>query len=158
MGKEVEGVPRHPGVAPGSDGESSGFGPWLRHQRELRGISLPELALRTKLQTERVRAIEGGDALAADGQGRAMARALAAGIGADPQVAVLLLGPAAARDCPGRRRRLTFRGLRPASLLAGAALLAWLLAELMLGQNVAGDLSGVVYRPDYVKRLVGEPP
>ncbi len=158
MGKEVEGVPRHPGVDPGSDEESSGFGPWLRHQRELRGVSLPELALRTKLRTERVCAIEQGEALSADGQGRALARTLAVAIGADPQVAVLLLGPPRGRGRPQRRLQFGFRGLRPASLLAAAALLAWLLVELMLGRNVAGDLSGVVYRPDYVKRLVGEPP
>lgn len=158
MGKEVQGVSRDPGVAPGADEESSGFGPWLRHQRELRGVSSAELALRTKLGIARVSAIEEGAELPADGQGRALARALADAIGADPQVAVLLLGPPEGRARNGSRRVLGFRGLRPATFVVAAALLAWLLSELMLGTNLAGDLTGVVYRPDYVERLVGDQP
>ncbi len=171
MGQEVKGVPLRSGVSAGVSGapsaacpdEPASFGPWLRQQRELRGISRAWLAARIKLSHERVRAIE-ERGLAADGRGRATARALAGAIGADPEAAVALLGARAPGVVAAPRARLGPRlPLRALAVLLLAVLGLWLLAELLLrpaGTAVTAETDErgrVVYRPDYVKRLLGNP-
>ena len=156
MGQEVEGVPRRTGVAAGG-AEIESFGLWLRQQRELRGISRAWLAARIKLSHERVQAIE-ERGLLPDGRGRATARALAGVIGADPEEAVALLGARGPGTAPLARARLGLRlPLRSLSLLLAALLGGWLLAELLLRGADTDEGARVVYRPDYVKRLLGDP-
>jgi hypothetical protein len=137
------------------------FGPWYRRQRELRGISVFYVAARTKLSPERVREIESSSAtLETDGLGRATARTLALAIGADPNEAASLLG----------ERRRTARGTRGApgfwlhgfawtwgrriglSLALGAGL--WLLGLWLSGVVAPDGAPTLVYKPDYVEKLL----
>jgi transcriptional regulator with XRE-family HTH domain len=160
VGQEVEGVPRRPAVgaaaAPGP-AEPDSFGPWLRQQRELRGISQGWLAARIKLSHARVQAIE-ERGLASDGQGRAAARALAGAIGADPEAAVALLGARRPGATAPIRTRLGLRlPVRALAVLLGVVLGVWLLAELLLLRAQTDGEARVVYRPDYVERLLGDP-
>lgn len=137
--------------------EPGSFGPWLRQQRELRGISRAWLAARIKLSHERVHAIE-ERGLASDGRGRATARALAGAIGADPEAAVALLGARGPGVAAAPRARLgPHLPLRALAVLLVAVLGLWLLAELLLRPAETDEAAAVVYRPDYVKRLLGSP-
>ena len=154
MGKEVEGVPGAARVA----ALDPGFGPWLRQQRELRRIPLGYVAARTRIPRDRLERIEGGrERLGRDGQGRSTARLLALTIGADPDEASCLLTE------PERRGRIgsALSGLpwlRWGLLgAAGAASLAlfWVLADRVLSSEASHEARPeVVYRPDYVDRLL----
>ncbi len=158
MGTQVERLPE--GAAVAAAPEAIVFGHWYRRQRELRGISIFYVAARTKLTPERVREIEdSGQTLETDGLGRATARALALAIGADPNEAASLLGER--RTVRGARsgRWAWLRGIvwtfgRRAglALLIGAAL--WLLGLWLSGEFARGGAPTVVYKPDYVERLL----
>lgn len=164
MGAEVKGVP---GRAPVAGPENAGpvaaqesFGPWFRRQREVRAISVFFVAARTKLSPERVRALEAGaEQLGRGGHERATARALACAIGADPEEAVARLG-AASRGAPRPHREGDWRPhplarwTRPAvaALLIASGL--WLLAEFLLRSDPPNERPTLVYRPDYVHRLL----
>ena len=119
------------------------------------------MAARTKLGPARVREIEGAGALRPDGHGRATARVLALAIGADPDEAMRQLARAST-TAPGPRRP---RGLGPLArrasrlaLLLSSVLALWLLAQFLLRGEPYGESPDVVYRPDYVDRLLGDSP
>ena len=160
MGGKVERVPRRPRVVGAETPAADGFGRWIQQQRRLRGISLYFVAARTKLSPERVREIEEVPGqLTRDGHGRAIARTLARSIGADPDEAVRQLrrgDPAGRSPRPPRDwTRITRRGIQATLVLVvGAGL--WLLADSFLTSDPTGDAPDVVYRPDYVQRLLGD--
>ena len=128
----------------------------------MRGIPIATVSSRTQLAPDRVRALEqGADLLGADGRGRAMARALALAIGADPGEAVYRLGDGggAPRSRPARASavRLPLGGRALAAVLV-AGLGAWLVARLVLTGGASDRIPDVVYRPDYVERLLIDEP
>ena len=161
MGSQVEGVPQRPEVDAARRAQAHSFGVWLRRERELRGISVWFVAARTKLPPAQVRAIETGETpLLPDSSGRALARALASAIGADPEAAATRLGrPQAAGPKARSRTRLRAR-LSPLRLGAfvGVVLLTalgfWLLQRWIDAPGLAAQGPAPVYRPDYVGRLV----
>jgi cytoskeleton protein RodZ len=79
----------------------STFGAWLRQSRELRGLTLPEVATSTRLSERIVAALEADDFAALQDRAHALlvARACAVAIGLDPEDTALrleeALGPAA---------------------------------------------------------------
>jgi len=156
VGGEVAGVPLGPRV--GAE-DHDRFGYWFKKERELRSISLYYVAARTKLAPERVQKIESGSAaLSRDGHGRATARLLAKAIGADPDEAVRQLegrSPLRIHRARPDRSRSYRRGLSATVVLA-VALAAYLVANLVLSGDPPSEAPDVVFRPDYVERLVGE--
>lgn len=138
----------------------AGFGPWIKQQRELRSIPLGYVAARTRIPSDRLLRIESGlDLLGRDGQGRSTARLLALTIGADPEEASCLL-----EEPLGARRRGALLAqlpwLRWGMLGAGASLcllLMWVLANQLLSSEAPLEASPeVIYRPDYVERLLSD--
>lgn len=158
MGTQIERLPEGAAVAVAP--EALVFGHWYRRQRELRGISIFYVAARTKLTPERVREIEdSGATLETDGLGRSTARALAIAIGADPNEAASLLGERRAIRGTQGDRSAWLRGLvwalgRRAGLvlLLGAGL--WLLGLWLSGAIARDGAPAVVYKPDYVEKLL----
>ncbi len=134
------------------------FGRWFQQQRELRGISVWFVAARTKLSPERVREIEGVEgALARDGQGRSTARALARAIGADPQEAAAQLAGPSPRAARRWRPPWTDNWLRLGGALGialGLGLGAWWLDHWLQNVGTSQDSPPLVYRTDYVERLL----
>lgn len=156
MGGEVARVPG--GARVGGDAPDR-FGCWFRKERELRGISLYWVAARTKLSSERIAEIETGRVpLSRDGHGRATSRVLAQAIGADPDEAVRQLEGRTAlrvrRAKPDHSRRVR-RGLS-ATVVLVAALACYLVADLLLSGQSTNAAPDIIYRPDYVERLVGD--
>ena len=158
MGSQVERLPEGAAVAPATEG--SAFGHWYRRQRELRGISVFYVATRTKLTPERVREIEeSGTPLETDGLGRATARSLAHAIGADPDEAAALVGER--RTVRASRGRFSF-GLHGLALTwgrrAGVAIMLgvglWLLGLWLSGVRATDETPELVYKPNYVERLL----
>ncbi len=163
MGAQVGGLSRRVAVERDAASEcEEHFGRWFQQQRELRGISVWFVAARTKLSPERVRAIETDEAaLKADGHGRGTARALARAIGADPGEAMVWLARkptrSAARARARARVRLFFSPVRMGATLGlglGLGLGAWLLGSWLSSGESQRDAPPLVYRPDYVERLL----
>lgn len=98
-------------VPRGAGDALSAFGAWLRKSRELRGLTLAEVATATRLPERIVVALEAGDFAALQDRAYALlvARACATAIGLDPEDTALrleeALGPAA-EPRPARRFRL----------------------------------------------------
>jgi transcriptional regulator with XRE-family HTH domain len=133
------------------------IGRYLTSQRELRGISLDELAARTKIPRRNLERLESGafDAQP-DGFVRGFVRTVAEALGLDPNEAVMrLVGEPASGDEEARRRR------RLRAALLGVALAGVLLLVLGLGLRVAtrwivepaGGPPDHVYRRDAVRSL-----
>jgi hypothetical protein len=118
------------------------------------------VAARTKLPSERIEQIERTDLLARDGHGRATARALARAIGADPDEAVRqLTGPGASQRAPRRKLPSGLHNAVPRTVaLAVLCLVIWLAAEFGLYLASGEESPDVVYRPDYVERLLTDEP
>jgi hypothetical protein len=160
VGTEVQRVSRHPevtGASPPIHPDPAAFGPWLREQRQLRGLSRCFVSARTRIAPERIAAIERGAlALPDDAVGRGTVRQLASAIGADPLEALSRMGsgPESART-PTRVRGLRRFALLGGSLVALAATgaLVWAGAS-WVGQFAQATRSGIVYRPDYVDDLL----
>lgn len=173
MGTEVARLSGGPRVGPDSalwhtsseprarDAES--FGRWLARERRLRGISVEFVAARLKLNPERLAAIESDAApLEPDGHGRSIARSLALAIGADPQAAAAFFQC----DATGGRARTSARRVFTGAALGTA--LGGLVAVVSVGvyavwasrvESPIGPARAeqVVYRPDYVGQLLGDP-
>jgi len=158
VGGQVDRLPEGASVAPAP--EAIVFGHWYRRQRELRGISVFYVAARTKLTPERVREIEDArSTLDRDGLGRATARSLALAIGADPDEAASLLGER--RTVRGARGKHSFwlRGLawtwgRRVGALVALAVGLWLLGLWLSGVFAHDGAPTLVYKPDYVEKLL----
>jgi cytoskeletal protein RodZ len=159
VGAQVERVSRRTRVADGSSERAQDFGRWFQQQRELRGISIWFVAARTKLPPERIRAIElSGAGLKPDGHGRGTTRALARAIGADPEegVARLVRG---APGTAGRKRTRWIDSFRLVRSSMGMVLVlglgALLLGVWLRNAETPQESPPLVYRPDYVQRLLG---
>ncbi len=135
------------------------MGAWLRRQRELRGISLDELAAHTRIPRRSLERLEAGchDALA-DGFARGFVRTVSEALGLDPDQTLAL-----ARGEPGGGRRRSRLRLPPALIaaLGGLAVLALLLASRpQLGPvswlGGPDPTPGIVRRRDVVRELAVE--
>ncbi len=160
MGTEVQRISS--GAAVTDTDPAAEFGRWYRRQRELRGISVYFVAARTKLPPSRIQGIEdGGDPLGQDGHSRATARAISRAIGADPDEGVALLSKRRSkrrRKGAGLWRRQLLRWGRHASIGLILALLSWAVVSFLLNPPISSNHPDLVYRTDYVKRLLwGEP-
>ncbi len=132
MGKEVRGVPEDPTL--GSAGR------YLAGQRLLRGISLDDLAVLTKIPRRSLERLEAGafDHVA-DGFSRGFVRAVADALGLDPDEAVLRLlaeppDEDAAGALAGARRRFAM-GLGLAVALAVVFLGLWGARRVWVGSG-----------------------
>ena len=140
---------------PGSERES--IGSYLSSQRRLRGISLDELAERTRIPRRNLERLESGafDAQP-DGFVRGFVRTVAAELGLDAQEAVMrLTGEPLAPSEEWRRRRAAAAGVLGALALCGLLALGWALREATrwLALPAPGVESEWVYRRDAVREL-----
>ena len=180
MGEEVGGVPEAAPVDPersadslaeassqGSPqpGEASGgsIGRYLARQRELREISLDELARLTKIPRRSLERLEAGAFdHAPDGFARGFVRTVAEALGLDPAEAVMrLMNEPEEEDesgFPGARSgsapQLAILGLFAAGLLI-VVLLGWLLAGWLAAPSATAPRE-VVVREDPVRALAVE--
>jgi cytoskeletal protein RodZ len=152
MGQEVRGVSE---AAPLS--AEASIGRYLASQRRLRGISLEELATRTRIPLRSLERLEGGAFdRQADGFARSFVRTVADALGLDPDEAVtrLLREPTDADGesaAPRRLRRLAVAvGLALAVAGLGVGLWRWLASA---PEDGAPDRSEVVTRRDAVRDL-----
>jgi transcriptional regulator with XRE-family HTH domain len=159
MGKEVRGKLEAPALT--GDPERS-IGAYLARQRELRGISLDELAALTRIPRRSLERLESGVFdRAPDGFVRGFVRTVAVALGLDPDAAVmrLLSEPAVEADAGprvARRTGLTARwvAFACAGLLVVAAL-AWLVASRFVRSD-APRPSDAVMRRDPIRELARE--
>ena len=151
MGQEVRGVSEAASLSP-----TTSIGRYLAGQRRLRGISLDELATRTKIPKRSLERLEAGafDQVA-DGFSRSFVRTVADALGLDPDDAVmrLLSEPA---DAEGRPRLA--RSAWPALALLAVATAAlglglWRLAAGPPEPAADRDAPEVVTRRDAVRAL-----
>ncbi len=143
--------------------ERLSIGRYLAAQRKLRGISLDELAERTRIPRRNLERLEAG---AFDGQldgfVRGFVRTVAEALGLDPREAVMrLVGEPVASDEEWLwRRRMRIAAL--SAVLAVALLLAlgWALRATVRWIREPAPDSGQqrVYRRDAVRELAEEPP
>ncbi len=159
MGQKIRGKPEAPALT--GDPERS-IGAYLARQRELRGISLEDLATLTRIPRRSLERLESGVFdQAPDGFVRGFVRTVAAALGLDPDEAVmrLLSEPPADVEADGgvlpwpsplaRWAVLAFAGL----LVAGA--LGWLAASL--GSRPGDPVTdGTVLRRDPIRELARE--
>jgi len=170
VGSEVRGLPRDPSLgaappaSPGPDPGRAGarsVGAWLKRQRELRGISLDELAARTRIPRRSLERLEAGchDALA-DGFARGFVRTVGEALGLDPDEAVVLgLGePVGGAVGRGARLALPPRVLAALAALVGLALLGVAWPDLLpAGWTGRPDPAAeVVRRRDVVREIAAE--
>lgn len=182
MGEEVEGIPEDSALtaqAPSATSSASVYlsrvsdadapegrsvaeatdrsiGRYLASQRKLRGITLDELAARTKIPRRNLERLESGAFDAEhDGFVRGFVRAVAEALGLDPQEAVMrLVGEPVGADEEWHQRRLwALIGV----VLIGFALLVAIGFGLQMAARWVVEPSGgepeVVYRRDAVRSL-----
>ena len=171
MGREIRGVPEAPpltgGAGPPPEGQARereiSIGAYLARQRRLRGISVAELAELTKIPTRSIERMEAGAFDGnPDGFVRGFVRAIALGLGLDPEEAVMrMLGePTDAAAAPKApifpldRRLLVLSALLAAILGFGFSI--WSLASRAPSPAAGADTPQVVYRRDAVRALAEE--
>ena len=159
MGQEVRGKPAAPALT--GDPERS-IGTYLARQRELRGISLDELATLTRIPRRSLERLESGVFdRAPDGFVRGFVRTVAASLGLDPDATVmrLLSEPAADPEAGPALASWTSPTARwVAAALAGllaAAAVAWL-ATSQSGRPEAPRANDAVMRRDPIRELARE--
>lgn len=164
MGKEVRGLPEDPSLSEGNP-DGGPIGSYLARQRRLRGISLEELADRTKLPIRSLERLESGAFDGApDGFARGFVRSVAGALGLDVDEAVMRL----LREPPDDDAE---QAMSRAALRQRAALLALVVAAGLAAAGVwalgsafftwAGEDGPEVileYRQDAVRDLAGVPP
>ncbi len=171
MGSEIRGVSDPPaltgGTGPLAEGKAPGrefsIGSYLARERRLRGISVDELADLTKIP---MRSIERMEAGAFDGNPdgfvRGFVRTVAAGLGLDPEEAVMrmLAEPADMAEATGAsalwldRRLLAIAALLVATVGLGLAVWGW--AARAPSAPADHDTLKIVYRRDAVRALADE--
>jgi cytoskeletal protein RodZ len=171
MGREIRGVPEAPplsgGAGPLPEGKARdreiSIGAYLARERRLRGVSVGELAELTKIPTRSIERMEAGAFDGnPDGFVRGFVRTIAAGLGLDPEEAVMrMLGEPAdsaevARDPAIRldRRLLAIAALLLATVGLGLAIWGW--ASRAPSAPAGDDTPKVVYRHDAVRALADE--
>ena len=133
MGKAIGGLPETPALS-GGEGASDSIGAYIARQRKLRGISLEELEVLTRIPRRSLERLESGAFDAEpDGFVRGFVRTVSVAIGLDPDDTVtrMLVEP----DPRGKRSRIP-----NFSTAAGFLLLLCLLA---LGAAILWTLAGV---------------
>jgi hypothetical protein len=141
------------------------FGIWFSLERRLRQVSVEFVSVRTRIPLERIWALEAGRVeLPPDGNSRAMARALAEAIGADPDEAAARVGGYPhGGDAAGARRLRRWIAAAVALLLLVLAGLAGIWSAVSVGPVASEsraegvEESPVVHRPDHLFRLLEEP-
>ncbi len=152
MGETVAGVPGGDRVGrPSTD--RIPFGRWFGQERRLRRVSIDYVSIATRMDPARICALEAeSELLPADGRGRAMARALARCIGADPDEAAARLRSAPSWDeetVEAPRRELVAAlalGILGLGLILGAS-------RFTAGWTAAEEIT-LVHRPDHVGALL----
>ena len=150
-----------PGPELVEDDASSSIGHYLASQRKLRGISLDELATRTRIPRRNLERLESGVFdHQPDGFVRGFVRTVAEDLGLDPQEAVMrLLGEPDAGDEDIRRRRRRQAAVA-AFVLGGALLVAvgWGLREVArwLFETAPDTVEEQVVRRDAIRALADE--
>jgi cytoskeleton protein RodZ len=161
MGQEVRGVPEAP---PLSGVPERSIGRYLARQRELRGISLEDLAGITRIPQRSLERLESGAFdRSPDGFVRGFVRTVAAALGLDPDETVmrLLSEPDDEDDARGHTSRLLVaRSLAPRLAIAGAVLLAilavWKVGAALLATPRPPADADVVLRRDPIRELVND--
>ncbi len=166
MGEEVGGVPEAAPVGVGdaaadAAGSEGSIGRYLARQRQLRDISVHELASLTKIPIRSLERLESGAFDAApDGFARGFVRTVAEALGLDPDDAVMRLMQEPPEEEPPVGGLARARGpLLGALLLLGVGLLAVLLWRLVAGWLApdAGPVqSDLILRQDPVRSLARE--
>jgi len=162
MGQEIRGGPEAAALNGAAPGEEGSIGSYLARQRRLRGISVDELANRTRIPRRSLERLEAGafDGTP-DGFVRGFVRTVAGALGLDPDEAVnrLLREPREDESVLIAKARFARRKLL---LRLGFAAAAVLMA-LALGRLSVWVFSGegassppVVYRHDALRAL-GDP-
>jgi Tfp pilus assembly protein PilF len=165
VGQAVSRVSPGDRVARAGEPAEAPFGVWFGRERRLRQVSVELVSIATRIPPERIDALEAGKAeLPPNGASRAIARALASAIGADPDEAAARVGgynePS---DVPrlGRALRRAAIALAIGLLVLGGAVGIW---KLTVGGGAAAESSeeageepGIVHRPDHLFRLLEEP-
>jgi cytoskeleton protein RodZ len=168
MGEEVGGVPEAAPVKPerrtdpSADAAETSIGRYLARQRQLRRISLDDLAALTKIPRRSLERLEAGAFDGSpDGFARGFVRAVAEALGLDPTEAVMRLMHEPDADEPGLGGRRWPRALPLAGigLGAAAALLGVLLWKLLAGWLAPAQepqIRDLVVREDPVRALARE--
>ncbi len=158
MGREVSRLPAgdrlgRPDSCEPAPAAEAPFGAWFARERRCRLVPVEFVSAITRIPAGRIVALEEvREQLPADGGGRAMARALAQAIGADPREAAARVGsrPGTSQSSRLRLRPPSIRALALVLLTLGAGLAAWRVAS-------TGDdprSVPVVHRKDHVARLL----
>ena len=162
MGQEIRGGPEAAALNGAEPGDGS-IGSYLARQRRLRGVSMDELANRTRIPRRSLERLEAGAFDSnPDGFVRGFVRTVADALGLDPDDAVnrLLREPrvdeaALLASARFQRRKLLIRlGFAAAALLAALAL-GELCVRVFAGQRESSD--PVVYRRDTLRGLEDAP-
>jgi transcriptional regulator with XRE-family HTH domain len=140
------------------------IGAYLSRQRELRGISLDELATLTRIPRRSLERLESGIFdRAPDGFVRGFVRTVASALGLDPDETVMRLLSEPADDGDGGRVRAIARAspaARWAAIAVGlglvAGVLAWLAASPPRAKPIPAQADGVVMRRDLIRELARE--
>jgi transcriptional regulator with XRE-family HTH domain len=140
------------------------IGAYLSRQRELRGISLDELATLTRIPRRSLERLESGVFdRAPDGFVRGFVRTVASALGLDPDETVMRLLCEPAEDGDGRRGgpvAWASPAVRWAAIAVGlglvAGVLAWLAASPPRAKPTPAESEGVVMRRDLVRELARE--
>jgi hypothetical protein len=141
MGKAIGGLPETPALS-GGEGASDSIGAYIARQRKLRGISLEELEVLTRIPRRSLERLESGAFDAEpDGFVRGFVRTVSVAIGLDPDDTVtrMLVEP----DPRGKRHRIP-------NLSAAAALLL-LVCTIALGAAILWTLVGA--RPGQLAKV-----
>lgn len=158
MGKAIGGLPETPALN-GSEGSSGSIGAYIARQRQLRGISLDELEVATRIPRRSLERLESGAFDAEpDGFVRGFVRAVSVAIGLDPDDTITRM--LAEPDLRGKRGRFPRFSNAAASLLLvclfalGAGIL-WTLVEARPGELLedAGVPETLHVRRDAVREL-----
>ena len=148
--------------APGTGDEprTASVGRYLASQREMRGITLEELAARTRIPGRNLERLESGSMEGApDGFSRGLVRIVAEALGLDPDDAVMRLVVEPPTDAETLKRSARNVRLASLGLLVSAALLAVLVWKLLASWFVPStdaDPQERVYRRDPVRALAAE--
>ena len=156
MGQEVRGVPESAAL--------ESVGRYLARQRLLRGISLDDLAVLTRIPRRSLERLEAGAFdRHPDGFARGFVRTVAGALGLDPDEAVLRLMNEPPDDDPARgiARAWAWRGivvgLALGLAIAAVAALAWSWRSPNTVPLAEPAASEIVYRRDAVRGLAARP-
>jgi hypothetical protein len=165
MGQEIGAIPRDPPLtrpAGASSERELSIGRYLARQRRLRGVSLDDLAVLTRIPRRSLERLEDGAFdRQGDGFARGFVRTVAEALGLDAEEAVLRLRgepPSGDEELSVRRISLRRLALGCALLIGGAASIYGLWSLLRYEVADPGDDASreIIYRRDVVRELAEE--